>query len=435
MRQAYLIILFFLSVTGGLGQVADTLSLSEALSLALRNNFSISLAVNGTRIAELNNTAGNAGMLPQVGLTGTRSVSVNNTYQRYYDGRERQSASARNDNISGGIALGWTLFDGFDMFIQKQRLSEMQGLSEIQLQATIENTAAEVISAYYAVITQQKMVDVYREAMVITSERKRIAKAGVGFGTSSELSLLQASVDYNADSSAYIQQIKLLQNAKIELNRILCRDLYILFEVYPDIPFRTDLSFEELWESVSKQNPEIRASRTSLSIALLERRSANSSWYPHISLSSGYNLSKSESEVGIMQLNQNRGYNVGLTATYSLFDGLIQKQNRAKALINVESARLAADQTELDIRAHLQRIFNDYQTNLQLSSFEGENVKLAQRNLAIATEKYRIGSANDIELRETQQKLMDAENRYLTAQYRCKTSETELLRMSGSLGL
>ncbi len=414
-------------------QSQDTLSLSHALMIAMENNFDISLAANDSRIARLNNTVGNAGLLPQLGVTGARGMSVNNTYQKYYDGRERSSDAARNDNISAGVALSWTLFDGFDMFIQKKKLSELEGLSEIQMQATVENTASEVISAYYTVITQQKMVEVYREAMAITSERKRIAKAGVGFGTSSELSLLQASVDYNADSSAYIQQVKLLQNAKVELNRILCRDLYTPFEVYPEIPIRDDLNFDQLWERVSVQNPEIRISRTNLSIAMLDRKSANSSLYPQLNFTSGYNFSKSQSEVGIMQMNQNRGYNLGVNASYTIFDGFTQKHNRNKAQINLESARIAAEQTELDIKAYLQRLFNDYQTNLQLSAFEKENVALAQRNLAIASEKYRIGSANDIELRETQKKLMDAENRYLTALFRCKTGETELLRMSGGL--
>jgi outer membrane protein TolC len=48
-------------------------------------------------------------------------------------------------------------------------------------------------------------------------------------------------------------------------------------------------------------------------------------------------------------------------------------------------------------------------------------------------EKYRIGAINDIDLRETQQKLMDAETRYLLSQYRSKIAETELLRISGQL--
>jgi outer membrane protein TolC len=411
----------------------DTLSLTQAIVFAIENNYSITLSANDSRLADLDNTIGNAGMLPQLNLTGTRSMSVNNTYQKYYDGRERQSPNARNDNISAGVALSWTLFDGFNMFLQKRKLQEFENLSDIQLRAVVENTVADVIQSYYAIITQKKMVDVYSKAMQISSERKRIAGAGVRIGTSSELSLLQASVDYNADSSSFIQQVKLLDNAKIELNRLLCRDLDIAFEVPADIPVKDDLMFDQLWESVRHENPEIRIARTNLSIALLDRKSANSTFYPRLNLSSGYNYSKSQSEVGIMQMNLNRGYNLGLNASYTIFDGFTQRQNRSKAQVMLESARIEAEQTELDTKAHLQRIFNDYQTNLGLIAFERENMSLAERNLEIEAEKYRIGTANDIELRETQKKLMDAENRYLMALFRSKTSETELLRMSGGL--
>lgn len=420
-----------LAVSGVRSQ--DTLKIQDALIIAMENNFDIYLAMNDNRLADLSNNPGNAGMLPDLSVTGSRSMSVNNTEQRYFDGRERTSPNAKNNTISAGVALGWTLFDGFNMFIQKRKLEELENLSEIQLRAVVENTVAEVIQAYYAIITQEEMVSVYREAMAISAERKRIASAGVRIGSSSELSLLQASVDYNADSSALIQQQKMLQNAKIDLNRLLCRDLYTPFVVTGGIPVRTDLIFEKLWMNVQQENPEIRMARANLSMALLDEKGSKSSLYPRINLSSGYNFNKSESEVGIMQLNRNRGFSLGVNASYTIFDGFVQHQNRSRARILLESAQVQAEQMELEIKAHLQSLYNEYETNLQLSRFEKANVELAQRNLDIATEKYRIGSSNDIELRETQKKLMDAENRYLTALFRCKSSETELLRMSGGL--
>jgi outer membrane protein len=418
---------------GGIVSAQDTLNLDEAVVIAMQNNFSITLAAQDTKIAELNNTMGSAGMLPSLNITGARSMSINNTYQKYYDGTEKQSPNARNNSISAGGALAWTLFDGFNMFIQKDKLGELEYLSEIQLQSVIENTVADVIQSYYAIVTQQKMVEVYQEAMAITSERMRIAKAGVVFGTNSELSYLQASVDYNADSAAFIQQTKLLENNKVELNRLLCRDLFTGYEVIPDIQIEQGLLFEKLWMQVMEQNPEIRMARTNQNIAMLNRKSVNSNLYPRLNFTSGYNYSKSESEVGITSMNRFRGFNVGLNASYTLFNGFTQNQNRSKAQVRLESARIEAEQTELNTKAYLQRIYNDYETNIQLAAFEKENVALAVRNLTIAREKYRIGSSNDIELRETQKKLMDAENRYLTAQYRSKASETELLRMCGEL--
>ena len=411
----------------------DTLRIQDAIVIAMQGNFDITLAAKDTRIAQIGNSAGSAGMLPTLNVTSSGSTALYNTYQIYFDGTEKTSPNAQNYNLNAGAQLGWTLFDGFNMFIQKNKLNELQNLSEIQLQSVVENTVADVIQAYYAIVTQGKVVDVYREAMAITNERKRIAQAGIRFGSSSELSLLQASVDYNADSSAYIQQVKILQNNKVELNRLLCRDLFLTFEVKPEIPVATGLLFEKLWQQVLEQNPELRMARTSLGIATLDRKSANANLYPRLNLTSGYTYSNAHSQVGITKENLYRGFSVGVNASYPIFNGFQNSQNRSKAQVRLEQARIEAEQAELFTKAHLQRIYNDYQTNLQLSDFEQENVKLAMRNLTIAQEKYRIGSANDIELRETQKKLMDAENRYLTAQYRSKASETELLRMSGQL--
>ncbi len=427
------LIIFAQLFLGGTLIAQDTLKLDQAVVIAIQKNYDITLAAKDSRIAELNNTMGAAGMLPKLSLAGARSTSTSKTYEVYNDGREKQSPNAKSNNLSGGISLAWTLFDGFNMFIQKNRLSELKYMTDLQLQSVIENTVTDVILAYYTIITQEKMVEVYREAMAITSERKRIAKAGVTFGSSSELSFLQASVDYNADSSAYIQQAKMLQNNKVELNRLLCRDLFQPFKVSSDIPVQSGLLFEKLWSQVKEENPEIRMARTNLSIVMLERKMANSTLYPRLNFTSGYNYNKSESEVAITSLSQRNGYNFGVNASYTLFDGFNENHNRSKAQIRVESAKVEVEQSELNSKAHLQRIFNDYETNLQLASFEKENVTLAIRNLKVAQEKYRIGSSNDIELRETQKKLMDAENRFLTAQFRSKSSETELMRMSGQL--
>ncbi len=155
--------------------------------------------------------------------------------------------------------------------------------------------------------------------------------------------------------------------------------------------------------------------------------------YPRISVNTGYSFNKSESEVGIMVQNRNAGFLMGVSLTYNLFDGFNTRNSVSMAKIREESAHTRLSQAELDIKSELLRIYNDYLTNLQLVHFESENRLLAERNLEVAMEKYRIGAINDIDLRQTQQKLMDAETRYLLSQYRSKMAEVELLRLSGQL--
>jgi outer membrane protein TolC len=409
------------------------LSLSEALTIALENNWGITLAENESIIAELNNSLGNAGFLPSLDATATRSRNVNNTYQKYFDGREREGDNAVSNSINTGIQLSWTIFDGFNMFIQKKKLGELEEMGMTQLRSVIENTVAQVILAYYDIDVQDRLTEVYFEAVQLSSERKRFARAMIDIGSGSELSYLQSSVDLNTDSAIYMQQLVILANSKAELNRLLCRDLLTTFEVTSEIPLNYDLIYEQLWDLIQDQNPDLMRARSNLLITSLDTKSSRSLMYPRISVNTGYSFNKSESEVGFMMLNRNLGFAMGISLTYNLFDGFNTRNNIKAAKIREESAHAEFSQAELDIKSELLRIYNDYMTNLQLVKFESDNRALALRNLEVAMEKYRIGAINDIDLRETQQKLLDAETRYLFSQYRSKIAETELLRISGQL--
>jgi outer membrane protein TolC len=319
------------------------------------------------------------------------------------------------------------------MFIQKKKLGELEEMGMTQLRSVIENIVAQVILAYYDIDVQDRLTEVYFEAVQLSSERKRFARAMIDIGSGSELSYLQSSVDLNTDSAIYMQQLVILANSKAELNRLLCRDLLTTFEVTSEIPLNYDLIYEQLWDLIQDQNPDLMRARSNLLITSLDTKSSRSLMYPRISVNTGYSFNKSESEVGFMMLNRNLGFAMGISLTYNLFDGFNTRNNIKAAKIREESAHTEFNQAELDIKSELLRIFNDYMTNLQLVRFESDNRALALRNLEVAMEKYRIGAINDIDLRETQQKLLDAETRYLLSQYRSKIAETELLRISGQL--
>jgi outer membrane protein TolC len=433
MKARVVLLLLSSCLSGGIAFSGDTLTLPEAMKIALENNWGITLAENESRIAELNNSIGNAGFLPSLDATAGRSRNVNNTYQKYFDGREREGNNAVSNSVNAGVQLTWTIFDGLNMFIQKKKLSELELMSQTQLRSVVENTIAQVILAYYNIAVQERLTEVYFEAVQLSAERKRFARAMIDIGSGSELSFLQSAVDLNTDSAAYMQQLVILANSKAELNRLLCRDLMTPVRVTSQIPLNNNLIYENLWDLVREQNPELMIARKNIYISSLDKKSTWSMVSPRISVNTGYSFNKSEAEVGFLMMNRNQGRAMGISLTWNLFDGFTKHNNIQIARIREESARAELNQSELDMKSELLSIYNEYLTNLQLVRFELDNRELAMRNLEVAMEKYRIGAINDVDLRETQQKLMDAETRYLLSQYRSKMAETELLRLSGQL--
>ncbi len=433
MKRQYTIIFLLIITLGFSSRAQDTLKLQDAIVIALDKNFSISLAKNNTAITEVNNSLGNAGMLPKLDITGARTISINNSHAEYFDGRVRDVPKAQTNNQSAGIQLSWTIFDGMNMFIQRDKLNELEQLSNTQLRGVIENTVAQVSRVYYDIAVQQKILDLYHEALKISTQRKEFAKARLNLGSGSQLTFLQATVDMNADSANYMKQLAVVKNSVSDLNLLLCRDLKTPVLVEKNIPVEQTLLYDDLWNKVQTQSPDLQEARSAINLASLATRELKTTRLPRLSLNTGYSYSKSQSDVGVFTSNRNVGFSAGLTLNYNIFNGFTNNQKLKVARIREESAVQDAELQKLTLEADLQQIYTDFTTNLRLVSFEKENMQFARLNWDIAQEKYKLGALNDVELRETQKKLFDAENRLLQSLFKCKSAEIELKRISGQL--
>lgn len=428
-----LAITFLLISVGIQGMTQDTLKLKDAIVLALQKNYSITLATNSAKISEISNTAGAAGMLPKVDLNGARSISINNSHAEYFDGRVRDVPEAKTNNMSAGVQLSWTVFDGLNMFIQRDKLNELQQLSNTQLRGVIENTIAEVSRIYFEIAVREKLLGLYHESLHISSQRRSFAKARLDLGGGSELTYLQSTVDMNADSANYMKQLSLVKNTIADLNLILCRDLKTAVLVEKKIQMNDTLVYEQLWTKIQEQSPDLLAARSAVNLANLTIKEIKSVQLPRVSINTAYAYSKSLSDVGTFTSNRNLGFSAGATLSYNLFNGFTNNQKLKVARIKEESAAKEVELQKLSLETNLQQIYNDFETNKKLVKFEDENIRFARLNWNITQEKYKLGAINDVELRETQQKLMDAENRYLLSLFNCKSAEIELLRLSGQL--
>lgn len=85
--------------------------------------------------------------------------------------------------------------------------------------------------------------------------------------------------------------------------------------------------------------------------------------------------------------------------------------------------------------AQLTNDYQNYTTFIELAKLERGNIEIANQNLDITLEKYRLGSITPLELREAQKNAIDANNRYLEMKYQAKLAEIYLKQISGTLNL
>lgn len=411
------------------------LTVKEAIAIALENNYDIKLFENNLRVAQENVTTGNAGMLPTVTGNFNQNNSVSNSNQTQATGEVRSLDNAKNNSLTYGVSVGWTIFDGFGMFSRYEILKELQKQGEVELQRAVVTRVSDVISTYYTIVEQQNLLAAIDSSIEISRERLRTAENRLSIGKASRLEVLNVQVNLNTDESNRIIQANLVHNLKIILNTLLARDLQQEFTVIKEVAIDETLKLGDMLELAKSNNPDLVWISINRRLAELEEKTIKANRYPTVRLNGGYNFSESESSLGFVAHSKSRGLTYGVTASINIFDGFNQRRNERIARIRIENADLQIAQTNLQIESEISQAYNVYRTNLALVDIEERNEQIARQNLNITLEKYKIGTLSAVEFRDAQENFINAVSRYNSAKTQAKLSETMLMELIGKIEL
>ncbi len=412
----------------------EKLTLEQAVQIALENNYSIKIARNDLRIADNNNTIGNAGFLPSVDASGSARQSLTSGSQEFIGDRGKQSyTNAKNTSLDGNIGLNWTIFDGMNMFINSDRLEEISDLSRLELKYQIENTIYQVENLYFDIVRQKKVLELRREAVELSQDRFEISSDKFDLGSASKLEKLQAQVDLNEDRSQLLDQEAIVKNLKISLNEMLARDKSIDFAVDTTINLQQPIELAPLKEKSLNENTEIRIAQTNITLSEIEKNSIESQYYPKFSLFANYGYNYLAADAGFLKSRTEYGFDYGLSMQFNIFNGFNTQRQKENAEIRIMTGREQLEQVQSAVESDLIRTHNDYTQKLQLVKMERENLSVAEENLDIAMERFQLGTYSQLELRQAQTSYVQAKSRYYSALYNAKTLENRLLLISSQI--
>ena len=435
MRYCIYILTFFCLAANAQDSISarPLLTAEEAVAIALKNNYDIKLAANDLKIDEQNVSLANAGLLPTLSGTFNQNNNIQNSRQVRADGTVQELDNARNNSMQYGVNLGWTIFDGFRMFARYDQLQELEKLGETELKLTVMTRVADVLTTYYDLVQQQQTLTALDTAIVISRQRVTTADNRFTIGKAAKLEVLNAQVDLNTDQTNYLRQKELFENTKTFLNELLARDLVTQFRVEDEVAIDSKLSLADLMNLASQQNPQLQIALINKRVAELNLKQVRSARYPQISVNTGYVFTESESSLGFARENSGRGLNYGISANINIFNGFLQKRNENIAKIQIDSSKLLIEQQTQSVNSQLISAFQTYLTNLELVELEARNEDIAEQNLDITMEKYRIGTITQLEVRTAQLNYVNARTRNNTAQFQAKISEVRLKELAGAI--
>ena len=431
--KTFLIITGYCLVVTGNCFSQQLLNVDDAVAIALKNNYDILVAHNDAEIARINNTAGNAGMLPSVSATGSDNYSLNNDYLKQKGDIISKYSNISSNAMNAGVIMNWALFDGGKMFVTKKKLSEIQVLGDIQFKEQVQQTVYNIIIAYYEVVRQKQQLASINEVIKYNEDRLNISQTSFNAGLVAKTDLLQAKIDLNVFRENALNQQSVIIASKRNLNRLLSREADSAFEVSDSIPINYTPDKNELSKKLYENNTGILDLQKQTDIAKLSIREYNSLLLPKLNFDAGYGFYNTTNSNGSTLQNRYYGPLVGGTLSIPIYQSgnAIRQINVAR--LQLKSYDYNLENIKLQANTELQNALTEFENQKQLLQIEKTNNLISKENLEISLQRLKQGQTTSLEVSQAQSNFVESNTRLINFEYNLKLAETKIKQLIASL--
>ncbi len=418
-----------------LAQDSTVLTAQDAVRLALERNLDVKIVQEDLNIARINNTWGNAGRWPTVTAFLQNTEAVTNLDQQLSNGTSIKRNGVTNNVLAGNITAQWRIYNGQRVVASKKRFEELEKIGQINVENQMQQISFDVLVTYYNIVRLNQQVKAFSAIIALAEERLKIAQTRFEVGSAAKTDMLQSAIDLNGQQNSLVDIKRQIQNNKAILNTLLMRPAdqdFVVADTAFTIP---KMSYAEELSKIDTQNLSLLRLQREKAVLIEERRIINAQRLPILSLNSVTSFNRNKSTAGLFLVNSSYGPNIGLSLAVPIYNSNIFK---TQLRVNEVQQRQQAMQFEL-LKAQVQRdlliAFQEYQTAIGIAETELKNVKNAEENNFIATERFKKLQGNTIELRQAQLSLIEAQDRYINAVFRSKIAALSIDLLTGEVKL
>jgi outer membrane protein len=405
----------------------------EAVDIALQNNLRVQIAKDDQDIARINNNWGNAGKWPTVFASVNNTFSVTNLNQQLTNGTDIKRNGATTNLSNASLSANWRIYNGMRVRATKERFDELEKIGDIQFSQEVTRLTYDVLVTYYNLVRLNLQVKANDAIIELAAERQKIAETRFNVGSAAKTDMLQASIDLNVVLVNRENIYNSIRNTKAILNNLLQRS--------PDAPVEAaDSTFDirlvnlqEYKAKIETQNFQLLLAQRDREVLIQERRIINSQRLPILTLSSTTAYSMSKASAGLFITNQTYGPNIGLGMVIPIYNSNIYKTQLRVNEVQQRQQQSIIDQLRNELQRNMQVAYQEYENAVRTSEIERANVKLAEENNFISTERFRKLQGNSIELRQAQESLSNAQDRFIDSRFRIVLAATTMQLIAGEV--
>jgi len=408
-----------------------SLTLDQAVTIALERNLSIAQAQNNVAAAQ-------SGVLSAYG-TYLPSLSASAGWSRYqnqqpastpinvggYQLTSGTSGFSVNNSFRADLSLNYTIFDGFAREASFNKATSGAVSAEQNSLRTRQAIVFQVQSSFVNVLRNEQLVKVNEENLRRDQRQlDRIVESNrVGALSLADVYRQQSQVA--SDELALITQQNSFDKSKADLLALIGLDVmddYVISDptISPEISQGTLDSTTTRYSNASQltsraltARPDYKSANETLQSSESGVTVAKSNYMPSVNAFAGYGISNPE----LKYINDNRSLSWGLNFRWSLFDGFATNQQVQTAEATRRTAEISLVQTALNISVDVKKALLDLDAARKQYDVSLKALVSATEDRKIAEERYNLGAGTLLDLLVANANLVNAEAQKINAAY------------------
>jgi outer membrane protein TolC len=473
-RLVIALLLFVAPATATAQQVPATLTLEDALDLARRNNPEFLTQANDEADADWAVREAYGALLPSLFVGGNLAYQAGGQQRLGVFTSEDLGVGKTPGYLSSGYDIGISYRLGGETLLRPRQAKANRTATQEQIMAAAFKLTADVTRQYLAAVAARDGVALARQELQRANENLRLAEARVAVGSAIALDAKQAEVErgraevevLKAENLLRTETLRLMELVGVEVDREI--ELTSQFDV-----FDPEWSTDELVAMALDRHPRLRAQRAQQHAADTDVQIARSQYLPVLDLSLGWRGYAQEAtdgdyliqryREGVDQERQNcqfandiasrlnpplptqdcsaivydpvreaeilnrnnvfpfdfapEPFSATLRISLPIFNGFTRERRIQAARVAAEDARHRLRADELRIKTEVATAHQNLQTAYRAVTLEERNRELANEQLDLARERYRVGAITFVELIDAETRKSQADRAYLQAVY------------------
>ena len=420
----FILFIFSIHLTG----LCQSLTLRDAINIALKNSLDLQLLKNNIEISGVNNNIGVAGGLPTVTAGASDNTQSTNVNQELNTGTIIKRRGAVGNSLAANVTTGMLLYNGSRVVATKNRLEQLEQQSEQYLNSQVQNTMASVMVSYYDIVRQQAFMKTIDKSIDVAQKKLDIVKTQQSVGMANNADLFQSQLDLNALLQQKQSQSLVIEQAKTGLLLLLNLKPDSLIDIRDTIIVDKTLLIGNILNGLNR-NADIIAAEHQVQINQFIVKETAALRYPSLRASAAYNYSRSRISAGNVLLNQSSGPVGGVSLSIPIYNGSAYKRQQKVAEINVRNGILQKDILTRNYTALAVQTYQSYTSSLLQLETQQTNVELAQKLIDLVLLRFQLHQATIIEVTQAQQSFENASYTLTNLSFAGKSSEIELKRL------